>query len=45
MEGVLVVAVCTKKEYMAVSLPEIPLNDGVWVGETHKTYIHTREYE
>ncbi|KAM9488840.1 neurobeachin-like protein 2 isoform 2-T2 [Clarias gariepinus] len=30
MEGVLVVAVCTKKEYMAVSLPEIPLNDGVW---------------
>ncbi|XP_058230531.1 neurobeachin-like protein 2 isoform X2 [Hemibagrus wyckioides] len=30
MEGVLVVAVCTKKEYMAVSLPELPLNDGVW---------------
>lgn len=33
MEGVLVVAVCTKKEYMAVSLPELPLNDGVWVSE------------
>ncbi|XP_060726425.1 neurobeachin-like protein 2 isoform X5 [Tachysurus vachellii] len=30
MEGVLVVAVCTKKEYMAVSLPEMPLNDGAW---------------
>ncbi|XP_060777738.1 neurobeachin-like protein 2 isoform X2 [Neoarius graeffei] len=30
MEGVLVVAVCTKKEYMAVSLPERPLNDGSW---------------
>uniref|UniRef100_A0AAR2KU15 Neurobeachin-like protein 2 n=1 Tax=Pygocentrus nattereri TaxID=42514 RepID=A0AAR2KU15_PYGNA len=29
-EGVLVVAVCTKKEYMAVSLPENPLNDCVW---------------
>ncbi|KAB5586981.1 hypothetical protein PHYPO_G00007710 [Pangasianodon hypophthalmus] len=30
MEGVLVVAVCTKKEYMAISLPEMPLNDGAW---------------
>ncbi|XP_062847864.1 neurobeachin-like protein 2 [Trichomycterus rosablanca] len=29
-DGVLVVAVCTKKEYMAVSLPERPLNDGTW---------------
>ncbi|XP_072536841.1 neurobeachin-like protein 2 [Salminus brasiliensis] len=29
-EGVLVVAVCTKKEYMAVSLPENPLNDCAW---------------
>uniref|UniRef100_A0A8B9KLA6 Neurobeachin-like protein 2 n=1 Tax=Astyanax mexicanus TaxID=7994 RepID=A0A8B9KLA6_ASTMX len=29
-EGVLVVAVCTKKEYMAVSLPETPLNDCAW---------------
>ncbi|XP_055065658.2 neurobeachin-like protein 2 isoform X2 [Misgurnus anguillicaudatus] len=29
-EGVLVVAVCTKKEYMAVSLPDNPLNDCAW---------------
>ncbi|KAI4887748.1 hypothetical protein NFI96_031408 [Prochilodus magdalenae] len=29
-EGVLVVAVCTKKEYMAVSLPENPLSDCTW---------------
>uniref|UniRef100_A0A671PI41 Neurobeachin-like protein 2 n=1 Tax=Sinocyclocheilus anshuiensis TaxID=1608454 RepID=A0A671PI41_9TELE len=29
-EEVLVVAVCTKKEYMAVSLPEHPLNDCAW---------------
>lgn len=31
MEGVLVVAVCTKKDYMAVSLPEHPLSDSCWV--------------
>lgn len=31
MEGVLVVAVCTKKDYMAVALPEYPLADSCWV--------------
>lgn len=31
MEGVLVVAVCTKKDYMAVALPEYPLADSHWV--------------
>lgn len=31
MEGVLVVAVCTKKDYMAVALPEYPLVDSRWV--------------
>uniref|UniRef100_A0A6Q2YDW2 Neurobeachin-like protein 2 n=1 Tax=Esox lucius TaxID=8010 RepID=A0A6Q2YDW2_ESOLU len=30
VEGVLVVAVCTKKDYMAVSLPEHPLSDCRW---------------
>ncbi|KAF7669441.1 hypothetical protein LDENG_00186230 [Lucifuga dentata] len=30
MEGVLVVAVCTKKDYMAVPLPEYPLADSCW---------------
>ncbi|XP_028325774.1 neurobeachin-like protein 2 isoform X2 [Gouania willdenowi] len=30
MEGVLVVAVCTKKDYMAVALPEHPLSDSGW---------------
>ncbi|KAM9851975.1 neurobeachin-like protein 2 [Aulostomus maculatus] len=30
MEGVLVVAVCTKKDYMAVALPEYPLADSCW---------------
>ncbi|KAM3872786.1 LOW QUALITY PROTEIN: neurobeachin-like protein 2 [Diretmus argenteus] len=30
MEGVLVVAVCTKKDYMAVPLPENPLTDSCW---------------
>ncbi|XP_055019301.1 neurobeachin-like protein 2 isoform X2 [Boleophthalmus pectinirostris] len=30
LEGVLVVAVCTKKEYMAVALPETPLTDSCW---------------
>ncbi|XP_028984475.1 neurobeachin-like protein 2 isoform X2 [Betta splendens] len=30
MEGVLVVAVCTKKDYMAVALPEVPLADSQW---------------
>ncbi|KAM8735230.1 neurobeachin-like protein 2 isoform 4-T4 [Acanthopagrus schlegelii] len=30
MEGVLVVAVCTKKDYMAVALPEHPLADSCW---------------
>ncbi|XP_062322796.1 neurobeachin-like protein 2 isoform X4 [Osmerus eperlanus] len=30
MEGVLVVAVCTKKDYMAVCLPDNPLTDCCW---------------
>uniref|UniRef100_A0A8D2LFF2 Neurobeachin-like protein 2 n=1 Tax=Varanus komodoensis TaxID=61221 RepID=A0A8D2LFF2_VARKO len=30
-DGVLVVAVCTKKEYMTVALPEFPFNDAAWV--------------
>ncbi|XP_038567538.1 neurobeachin-like protein 2 isoform X2 [Micropterus salmoides] len=30
MEGVLVVAVCTKKDYMAVALPDHPLADSCW---------------
>ncbi|XP_056141782.1 neurobeachin-like protein 2 isoform X2 [Lampris incognitus] len=30
MEGVLVVAVCTEKDYMAVPLPDNPLNDSCW---------------
>ncbi|XP_035269360.1 neurobeachin-like protein 2 isoform X1 [Anguilla anguilla] len=36
-EGVLVVAVCTRKEYMAVSLAEHPLTDCAWhsVGVVH----------
>nr|XP_056713128.1 neurobeachin-like protein 2 [Euleptes europaea] len=29
-DGMLVVAVCTKKEYMTVALPEIPFNDSAW---------------
>ncbi|ETE68362.1 Neurobeachin-like protein 2, partial [Ophiophagus hannah] len=29
-EGMLVVAVCTKKEYMTVALPEILFNDAAW---------------
>lgn len=38
MEGVLVVAVCTKKDYMAVALPEYPLADSCWVSvDTHST--------
>ena len=36
MEGVLVVAVCTKKDYMVVSLPEHPLTDCCWVRYTHR---------
>lgn len=45
MEGVLVVAVCTKKEYMAVSLPEKPLNDGAWVSGVRTTYrTHKHAY-
>uniref|UniRef100_A0A5F8HHG4 Neurobeachin-like protein 2 n=1 Tax=Monodelphis domestica TaxID=13616 RepID=A0A5F8HHG4_MONDO len=28
--GMLVVAVCTRKEYMTVSLPEFPFNDSAW---------------
>ena len=31
VEGVLVVAVCTKKDYMAVCLPDNPLTDCCWV--------------
>lgn len=31
LEGVLVVAVCTKKDYMAVALSEYPLSDSCWV--------------
>ncbi|XP_030605793.1 neurobeachin-like protein 2 isoform X4 [Archocentrus centrarchus] len=30
MEGVLVVAVCTKKDYMAVALPDCRLTDSCW---------------
>ncbi|XP_053323151.1 neurobeachin-like protein 2 isoform X2 [Spea bombifrons] len=30
MDGMLVVAVCTKKEYMTVALPEIHFNDALW---------------
>ncbi|CAL8247132.1 unnamed protein product [Lota lota] len=30
MEGILVVAVCTKKDYMAVPLPQNPLTDSCW---------------
>ncbi|KAJ6655114.1 hypothetical protein lerEdw1_006018 [Lerista edwardsae] len=29
-DGMLVVAVCTKKEYMTVALPEFPFNDAAW---------------
>ncbi|XP_077160810.1 neurobeachin-like protein 2 isoform X4 [Paroedura picta] len=29
-DGMLVVAVCTKKEYMTVALPEFPFNDSAW---------------
>ncbi|KAH1176745.1 hypothetical protein KIL84_010447 [Mauremys mutica] len=29
-DGMLVVAVCTKKEYMTVALPELTFNDSVW---------------
>lgn len=38
MQGVLVVAVCTKKDYMAVALPEKPLADSCWVSlDTNST--------
>lgn len=41
MEGVLVVAVCTKKDYMAVSLPEHPLSDSCWVrADEGDTFIY-----
>ncbi|MEE6514043.1 hypothetical protein FKM82_021983, partial [Ascaphus truei] len=30
MAGMLVVAVCTKKEYMTVALPELHFNDSIW---------------
>ncbi|MBN3300810.1 NBEL2 protein, partial [Amia calva] len=30
VEGVLVVAVCTRKDYMAVTLPKCELTDGAW---------------
>lgn len=33
MDGMLVVAVCTKKEYMTVALPEFPFNDAAWVSK------------
>ncbi len=40
-EEVLVVAVCTKKEYMAVSLPEHPFNDCTWVSDlTDNSHTH-----
>uniref|UniRef100_A0A8D0HAD2 Neurobeachin like 2 n=1 Tax=Sphenodon punctatus TaxID=8508 RepID=A0A8D0HAD2_SPHPU len=29
-DGMLVVAVCTKKEYMTVAVPEFPFNDSAW---------------
>ena len=31
-DGVLVVAVCTKKEYYTVPLTDYPITDGQWVG-------------
>ncbi|XP_063780672.1 neurobeachin-like protein 2 isoform X2 [Pseudophryne corroboree] len=30
MDGMLVVAVCTKKDYMTVALPELHFNDSMW---------------
>ncbi|XP_025031656.1 neurobeachin-like protein 2 [Python bivittatus] len=30
MDGMLVVAVCTKKEYITVALPEFPFHDAAW---------------
>lgn len=30
-DGMLVVAVCTKKDYMTVALPEVAFNDSAWV--------------
>uniref|UniRef100_A0A665UD71 Neurobeachin-like protein 2 n=1 Tax=Echeneis naucrates TaxID=173247 RepID=A0A665UD71_ECHNA len=41
-EGVLVVAVCTKKDYMAVALPEHPLADSCWVSQRAKKIIMPR---
>uniref|UniRef100_A0A670JRX1 Neurobeachin-like protein 2 n=1 Tax=Podarcis muralis TaxID=64176 RepID=A0A670JRX1_PODMU len=32
-DGTLVVAVCTKKEYMTVALQEFPFNDAAWVSK------------
>lgn len=31
------VAVCTKKDYMAVALPEFPLDDSCWVSVDPKS--------
>lgn len=39
MEGVLVVAVCTKKDYMAVALQDYPLADSCWVSVDTLEYI------
>lgn len=32
-DGMLVVAVCTKKDYMTVALPEVAFNDSSWVSD------------
>lgn len=32
-DGMLVVAVCTKKDYMTVALPEVAFNDSAWVSD------------
>ena len=33
-DGVLVIAVCTKKEYYTVSLTDYPISDNKWVRQT-----------
>lgn len=44
MEGILVVAVCTKKDYMAVPLLENPLTDSCWVQLHKKSQYHLSLY-
>lgn len=38
--GVLVVAVCTKKEYVTVLLPDYCFCDSLWVSQFHILHIH-----